>query len=69
MELLTKKGFKQLRANLLMEDITFAQIARKFHCSREFVGQTARGHHSSQKAKDVREYINKQIGGGYFSND
>ena len=67
MELLTKKEFKTVRAKLLMEDITFAQIARDFYCSREFVGQAARGQHKSQKANDVRAFINKEIGGGYPS--
>ena len=55
--MLTKKDFKQVRADLLILDVTQQQVAKKFHTSRQVIGQYLKGMHESEQAKQVREHV------------
>lgn len=59
--MITKKSFKQVRAELLMLDVTQQQIAKKFYVSRQLVGQYLKGQHNSETANKVRQYVAKLI--------
>jgi len=59
---LSKKEFKKLRADLLLKNVSMAQIARDLYVSRQFVGQALRGFHESDKAHEVRNYAKRILG-------
>ncbi len=54
---MTKKELKIIRGKLLMRDVTFASIGRKFKVSREFVRKAVRGQYGSTTADSIRNYV------------
>ena len=60
--MITKKELKEIRAMLLIVDITFAGIARKFHKSRETVYKAVRNESDTNISKEIRAYIEEKVG-------
>ncbi len=60
--MLTKKEYKQIRARLLAADVTLADLARKFHKSRETIYKAVRRQNDSDTSKQIRAYIETLIG-------
>lgn len=62
MYFMTKKEYKKLRAELLMMDVTFSQIAKKFYTSRQMVQHALKGDRDSDLAKNIRSYVTGLLG-------
>lgn len=60
--MITKKEYKEIRAMLLVADITFADLAKKFHKSRETIYKAVRKQNDSDTSKEIRVFIEEQIG-------
>jgi transcriptional regulator with XRE-family HTH domain len=63
---LSKQIAKQIKADLALKDITFADIAKELKCSRQQVWQIANG---IGKSTRIRRAISEAIGKDYWFGD
>ncbi len=58
---MTNKEFKEIRVELLRRDITFVQIAKALHTSKQMVSLSLKGKRDSDLAKKIREHVNNLL--------